>query len=237
MNDMIDLLNNIDYNVSTKDDSYYNRFNARVPRVTEILSKMIHSDALMMWANSLGFKRKSYTETLEIASIIGTDAHKAIELFLKNKIKSENNIPFLGFIKWYDIVTNESKINVDILMVEEELVCDWFGGTLDALLNIGGRIYLIDFKTSNRVRYQYFLQLSAYRYMLKVSRNIDIDGVIVLQLNKNIPSFSEYILNFSIPNHLNFINQCEQTFMSLVYAFYNIDKCENQYTNIFKNNH
>ena len=36
--------------------SYVNKFGIKVPRVTEILSAMMHSDNLMYWANNLGFK-------------------------------------------------------------------------------------------------------------------------------------------------------------------------------------
>ena len=50
-----------------------------VPRVTEIISKMIHEDAITQWANSLGFKHKSYTKTLNEAAVYGTHAHYGIE--------------------------------------------------------------------------------------------------------------------------------------------------------------
>ena len=48
-----------------------------------------------------------------------------------------------------------------------------------------------------------------------------------LQLSKNDISYNEYVLNFGNINHLNFINDCERSFLSLVYAYYNILKIEN----------
>ena len=100
-------------------------------------------------------------------------------------------------------------------------------------MNIGGKIYLVDFKTSNHVTYKYFLQLAAYRFMLRVVEGINVDGVIVLQLDKAEPGFNEYLLNFDNLEHLNFIEQCERTFLSLVYGFVNIRYTEMLFNQIF----
>ena len=66
-------------------ETYYNSKGIQVPRVTEILSRMIHNDSLMYWANSLGFKGLKYRDELNRAANIGTVAHSAIENFLKKK--------------------------------------------------------------------------------------------------------------------------------------------------------
>lgn len=234
MNYIIKALENSNINTNYTTSTYHNNDGIAVPRVTEILSTMIHSDTLMYWANSLGFKGIRYKDALNKAANTGTIAHSAIERFLKEKLLSENNIPFLGFMLWYNIVTKDKGINIDVIYIERKLVCNWFGGTLDALLRIGNRLYLVDFKTSNHVTYKYFLQLAAYKYMLRVVEGINIDGVIVLQLDKDEPGFNEYLLNFSIQDHLNFINHCETTFLSLVYGYINIQYAEKMFKNIFK---
>ena len=81
-------------------DRYYNDDNISVPRVTDILSTMMHSDALMYWANNLGLKGIRYTSALHKASYIGTVAHNTIEEFLRGKLKviETDNIPFKGFL-------------------------------------------------------------------------------------------------------------------------------------------
>lgn len=222
-----------DISIGSSKSAYYNSKGERVPRVTEILSTMIHSDNLMYWANSLGFKGLRYKDVLSNAADVGTEAHAAIECFLKDKIKTESNIPFLGFLSWYNTITMDIGLPIEVISVECKLACDWFGGTLDALLRIGDKLYLVDFKTSNHVTFKYFLQLSAYKYMLKVVNDINIDGVIVLQVDKTEPGFNEYLLDFSIQDHYNFINHCESTFLSLVYAYFNICKAEIYFKNIF----
>lgn len=227
-------LENLPFEINAKSSSYYNKDGIKVPRVTQIISSMIHNDSLMYWANSLGFKGLKYRDVLNAAAEIGTEAHNTIEKFLKEKIKDENNIPFLGFLMWYNIITHDVGLPISIVYIEHKMSCKWFGGTLDALMKIGDKLYLVDFKTSNHITYTYFLQLAAYKYMLKVEEGIDIDGVIVLQLDKNIPGFNEYLLDFSIEDHTVFINNCETTFLSLVYAFYNVEKVKKDFNEIFK---
>ena len=43
-----------------KNEDRYEFEGVPVPRTTEILSKCIHDDRIVYWANSLGFKRKGY---------------------------------------------------------------------------------------------------------------------------------------------------------------------------------
>lgn len=232
MNYIIEAMKELDYSPESKNSEYYNSDGTKVPRVTEILSRMIHSDGLMYWANSLGLKGFRYKDTLNKAANIGTAAHAAIEMYLKEKIKNEDNIPFMGFLAWHTQLVAMG-IVIEILAVEHRLTCQWFGGTLDCLARINGKIYLIDFKTSNHVTFNYFLQLAAYRYMLRVVEGIEVDGVIVLQLDKTEPGFNEYLLDFIYPEHIEFMNHCEITFLSLVYAFYNVSKTEFMYKSIF----
>lgn len=52
--------------------------------------------------------------------------------------------------------------------------------------------------------------------------NIDIDGCIILQLSKSDVQYNEYVLDLKDnQQHIDFINACENTFLSLVYAYHN----------------
>ena len=211
-----ELLEKIDFDINDKSDRYYNSEGRSVPRVTEILSAMIHSDRLMIWANNLGLKGLKYLQELNRAAVFGTQAHSCIERYLKEKIKSEGNIPFLGYLLWESVLNNKG-LFVNPILIEERLSCQWFGGTADAVLEIGGRLFLMDFKTSNHITFKYFLQLAAYVYMLRL-RNYNIEGVIVLQLDKKNPGFNEYLLDFRNPEHVTFMDQCSQAFFSLAFT-------------------
>jgi len=100
------------------------------------------------------------------------------------------------------------------------------------LLEINGKIYLVDFKTSNHLSYKYCLQLAAYNYMLKFNKVANISGVIILQLRKETPDFNEFVLNLDNMNHVNFFNHCENTFLSLVYSYYHILETERLYKSL-----
>lgn len=197
-----------------------------VPRVTNILSKTIHEDYLMQWSNSLGFKRQGYSKTLKAAADYGSKAHTGVELYLKGLPIPEGTPtnPIDGFIKWWNLINSNNTVR--IIGQEFVLTCPWFGGTYDLLLEINGKIYLVDLKTSNHISYKYCLQLAAYNYMLKHNNIANISGIIILQLRKPTPDFNEFVLNLDNPNHANFFNFCETTFLSLLYSYYHILETE-----------
>ena len=238
------ILSEIDISLYDNTDKYsYN--GQAVPRVTELLSSMLHEDYLMTWANSIGlYKKQKYADVMKKASLIGTYSHELVEDFINSQLYDITKYDIRdysvhtsvincveSFKSWYEQVFSNNQVQV--IGMEEKLSCRWFGGTYDALLNINGKVYLVDFKTSNNVSYKYFLQLAAYRYMLFNEKNINIDGVIILQLSKKDVSFNEYILDFSINEHYDFIESCCECFLSLVYAYFNKLHVQKQYSNIF----
>lgn len=229
---MVTLLDNVQ---SINVDSDYTYNGNIVPRVTKIISRCIHSDSLMYWANSLGFKHQSYKKTIDAAANIGTHTHNNIDSFLEdeNHIADEYNMPYQSynayqsFLKWFNTIISIAQVKV--IFHEKTLTCKYFGGTLDGLYEINGKIYLVDYKTSNHITFNYILQLAAYRYMLRTELGIEIDGCIILQLSKESISYNEFVLNFDNPEHLNYINECEMAFLSIVFAYYNICKIESGY--------
>lgn len=225
------LINDKEYHIKTKADHSYDYNGVAIPSVTTILSRCIHEDYLMQWANYLGFKRKKYSDVLNTAATIGTMGHDSVEDFLKTGTNN-GNVCLKGFLLWWEPLIEDH--NVEILGIEQRLVLPYCGGTYDLLLKIDGRIFLIDLKTSNNLSFKYFLQLAAYRHMLYRCNNINIDGCVVLQLDKEYPGFNEQLLDFSNIDDYNFIEQCAYTFMALALSFYNIEETQYLYKNKFK---
>lgn len=228
-NNLLTILEKDKDKLELKEGKYFHN-GVPVPRVTEIISKMISEEYLLYWANALGFKHQGYKKTVESAANIGSDAHELISRFLEGELFNSNNIPYLGFRKWWIDITSSNKVKV--IGSERPLTCPYFGGTYDLLIEINGLLYLVDFKTSNHVSYKYFLQLSAYKYMLE-EQGYNIAGCIILQLNKKKIEYTEYPLIFNNPYHKEFIDNCFNTFLSLVYGYYNISQCQEMYNNIF----
>lgn len=229
MNNILNLLYSNNTNLELKDQKYFYN-GAPVPRVTEIISKMISEEYLLYWANGLGFKHQSYKKTIDKAASIGSNSHELINKFLLGETFVSNDIPYLSFRKWWLDINASNKVK--IIGTEQQITCRYFGGTYDLLVEINGLLYLVDFKTSNHVSYKYYLQLAAYKYMLELKGYI-ISGCIILQLNKQRIEYTEYILIFSNPMHLKYINDSLNTFFSLVYSYYNIYNCERMYNDIF----
>lgn len=240
---ILDLLESMDITIDVQ-DSNYSFGNTTVPRVTKILSAMLHEDYLMTWANIIGlYKRQKYADVLNKAANIGTNTHNLIEDYIKtqafnilstktfniDEIKSiENGVN--SFILWYDELVSTNK--VEIISIEQSLSCAYFGGQLDFLIKINGKIFLVDFKTSNHIGVRYFYQLAAYKYLLEL-QGIILDGTIILQVSKKNISYEEYVLDLHNSIHNNFMNACTQTFFSLVYGYWNRLYTENMYKDIF----
>jgi len=233
------LLDNLNKDVIDSDHYTYNGIN--VPRVTHILS-LIHEEYLMKWANNIGlYQRRKYTDERDKAAYLGTQTHNGIEKYVEtgdynigdikdfddtNIKKIDNGIK--SFEMWYNDMTSHNKI--EIISMEERLTCAYCGGTLDMLCKINDVVYLVDFKTSNQIGYKYFMQLAAYRYMLKFVKGIELGGCIILQVSKKKVEYTEYTLDLLHDKfHLDFINQCETTFFSTVHTYYNRIITENMY--------
>lgn len=226
---------------STTHNSPYSYNGIYVPRVTEIIS-VLNKEYLIKWANDLGFAKVRYTDLLNTAAEKGTFTHNKIQAYLSNtpvtvspsipSVQIAVNNAFKSFISWYTPL-------MDFLqptMIEEKIVCPWFGGTVDTVFHDTrqDKFYLCDYKTSNNVGYEYFLQLAAYKYILENYYNKKINGCFILHLSKKYVKFDEYMINFDNTEHLNFINSCTEFFISLLYSYYYKNNIELEFNNIFR---
>lgn len=210
----------------TKNSNYtYN--NIKVPRVTEVLHKMIEEESIILWANKLGLQNKDYLETLNIYADIGTKTHEAINNFFNNDTINVNTpyYPFNSFLKYIN-ETNKSNHKIKYHSSEVPLSNKYFGGTYDALLYIDDQLTLVDFKTSSVVGYKFFIQLGAYAILLKEIKNIDLDKVMILQLNRKQVCYNTYTLDLHNSFDKSTFESCQKTFLSLLYSYYQINYIE-----------
>lgn len=179
--------------------------------------------------NNIDYAREG---SFTVEKIYDVNSNMLIEK-IPNRIMYDNiSNAFNSFILWYkELLCNAS---VEILYSEMSLACPYYGGTCDLIIKINGKVYLLDFKTSNHVGYKYYLQLSAYKYILEEYMGIQVDGFIILQLDKKCVAYEEYVLDFSNKEHRIFVEECEETFMALVYAYYKRIHIEKLYSNIKK---
>lgn len=223
---LLSLIDNLGAIDKVESDYYFNGI--KVPRVTKIISRCIHNEGLMYWANNLGFKHQSYRKTLDAAANIGTICHNNIDAYLKDNehipkgidVFEEARNAYNSFKKWYSDISLYA--DVEVIYQEKPLICKYFGGTLDGFYRINGKNYIIDYKTSNHVTYNYCLQIAAYIYMLRETLGVNTDGAIILQLSKTSTGYNEFSLDFSNSIDKNYIEQCERAFLAMVYWYYNL---------------
>jgi len=201
-----------------------------IPSVTELLS-FIDQEGLIGWANRVGRQGLDNKDIANKAADFGTMVHKSIEMYLKGKPINNPNVCLEAFKKWWGGINSCHRIR--ILGQEQSLIGEFFAGTYDLLITIDDKPYLIDFKTSNHVGYKYFMQLAAYRYLLYSLKNINIEGCIILQFDKQEPNYKEYTLQYSNPYDYEFIENCYRAFMGIVYTYYNAKLCQKQFGIIF----
>lgn len=169
----------------------------KVPSVTQVLSH-INEDYIAQWANSLGFKGIGYRRELNRYAVEGTKVHNEIEHFLTDGLcmtdPVDKTMGFMSFIQWFNDCGYEKNILIEPIMLEKSLIGKYFCGTIDAVMKIGNEVHIVDYKTSSNIGYKYFIQLSAYRYLLS-KIGIHIDKLTVLQLNKYESKYKQYTID------------------------------------------
>lgn len=147
--------------------------------------------------------KSAYLTKSKAAADSGTVAHDYIEKYVNNKIEGlpvdVNHIPkpedpravecIRAFFAW------EKNNKVDWLA--SELVVGSkiheFGGKLDAIAHINGVFTLIDFKTSNQISKEHFLQTAAYALALK-EMGLEVWSRIILRIDKEGKGFEEMVV-------------------------------------------
>lgn len=168
---------------------YYNDKNIKVPSVTTIM-KMMNKPELLGWANFMGFKRKDIKVVQELSAINGTIIHRYIERISKGKLLTPLND--MQYISEADIAAINNSIKLyrkwkkkfkpKLIHSELSITSEYFGGTMDNISEINGKVYIIDYKTSKDVYPSMFIQLAAYYYLYTKSKykTYDIDKVAIL---------------------------------------------------------
>lgn len=183
--------------------TYNNNEGVEVPSVTTIM-KVLNKPFIPLWANSLGWKRQSYTKVLEESAEKGTFVHELLHEYLFKEGKEfnisnpdtvnfiyENINAFKDFLKDHELKP---------IWGEKSFSTDTYGGTVDLLCELDGKLTILDFKTSKKFYSSHFIQLGAYIQLLEKHdifvEQVGIcrirDGEVNLKL-KSIEQMDEYI--------------------------------------------
>lgn len=152
----------------------------------------------VMLADLFTEARKAWCKKRDKAGDVGTIIHNAIEDYVKAKIAGEP-VPkrdlteeqekmFGKFLEW------EQEHNVKFLLSEQKLYSEkhWYAGTVDLVVEIGGKKYIADIKTAKDIYTTNYIQMAGYHIALEELGKIqDCEGYIVINLPKQLKKNGE----------------------------------------------
>lgn len=244
--------------------SHYVFNGVNVPRTTEIINNTINKEYLNNWAAKLG---PNYKRELDMILDTGSMVHAMIEDFITigrireaypefkyadplKAMRAYHN--FRNF--WQNMHTRGFKI--EPIAIELPFSTPWYGGTIDFIAKIideNGveKIFILDFKTSGKISYNYFLQLEMYwQAMTFIVSNYDIcnikatqphytkelvdqlrliSGIGIIRVDKQRDTY-EYILA-DLDTDLSFLSRLDQAASSMVNWYYQMQYMDLWYGN------
>jgi len=174
-----------------KKSPYKNKDGVQVPRCTQIIDILgFNKAALIGWAKKFGQKA---TEISNKSLEIGTLTHKLIEAHIKNTEPPDLSACSFDAItlatNGFDMYQEWEQSNgVDYLECEYKIISEAYvwGGTADAIINMGGKTYLVDFKTAKGIYADHVVQVAAYLNGIKEEGKYNPEGVIIIHIPKTI---------------------------------------------------
>lgn len=195
---------------------YKNSNGDRVPGVTTILGVM-DKPALVKWANNLGLQGIDSAKYVDGLARIGTLAHYIIECYLKkqdvdysdyteNEITAAEN-SVLKFFRWLE------SNNFEVIASELQLVSDKYnyGGTIDCICKLNGKVTLLDFKTCKGCYSEHHTQAVAYK-LLAEEFDYKIDDIRILRIGRDDDEGFEEITVGKIDAHERRFHICRELY-------------------------
>lgn len=151
---------------------YKNAEGVKIPSVTTILG-VINKPALIQWANCIGLEGIKVNEYVDDKADIGTLAHSICEYSLvgtpihwkkytQEQIKQACKCS-QKFFEWKSYQWEFIPIASEIELISNKYQ---YGGCIDLLAIVNGRLTLIDFKTCNSIWNEAKYQVSAYKQLI-----------------------------------------------------------------------
>ena len=158
------------------------------PSVTTITGQL-GKEAILAWRKRVGDAEANRISTA--AAKRGTRIHTLCENYLKNQPVEAD---FFDHYTWHSIVPVLNEID-NVHALEKPLYSDHLqvAGTVDCIAEFRGRLSVIDFKTSKRVKTRddiqnYFMQCAAYAVAFEERTGLSVPRlVIIMAVDDNDP--------------------------------------------------
>ena len=151
----------------------------RVPGVTTIIGRFKESGGLIHWAWNLGMQGTDYRDVRDAAAGAGSLAHSLVEQRIRDRCDEpdfsviegwqeadeetqQRAVGAFGAFRSWESMSRLEVVEQEVSLVSESLR---FGGTLDAVIQLGGELALGDWKSANSLYRDNLIQLAAYKYL------------------------------------------------------------------------
>jgi hypothetical protein len=179
--------------VNVLDQRFYRRNTEYYPSVSSILNYFPKNQFFHSWLKDVGHNSDIIASK---AAYEGTQVHNAAEKFLEGKEIlwiDENGKANYSLEVWKMILKFAEfwKItNPELISTEYHLFSDKhkYAGTTDIICRFGGKLWLLDIKTSNSIHVSYNLQLAAYAKAWNETHDEHIEEVGILWLKASTRS-------------------------------------------------
>jgi len=176
---------------------YKNELGKRLPGVTTVIG-VLNKPLLVPWANRLGLEGINVKDYVNDKADIGTLVHEMMFCDLKGtevdtsyytgqQIDIAQN-SFKKYLAW------KKEHTIKPLILEEGMVSEkyQYGGTIDNYCLIDGVPTLIDYKTCKALYSEHFIQVSAYRQLLREAR-YKVKQCAILRVGRSEMEGFEYV--------------------------------------------
>lgn len=171
-------------------DNRFYEFNGQLyPSVTTILDAYPKGPAFFEWLKQAGEKADEIRDQFGKR---GSVVHQLTEAYDRNfevQLMSEDGKPQYTSLEWSMLeryIDFIQRFKPEVLGIELNYASPdlKYGGTLDRIVNINDKLYLIDIKTSNYLHNHFWLQMSAYVKLFEEKNpGTKIDGIGIMWLN------------------------------------------------------
>jgi hypothetical protein len=177
--------------ITLPDSRYYRRNGKYYPSVTYVLGYYPKGKFFENWLKQVGFASDYIVKK---AAEEGTQVHELCEAYLNGeelKFLDDKGRPqynpdvwqmFLRFVEFWELI-KPTLIETEVHLFSDILKV---AGTCDLIVEINGKLWLLDLKTSNQLQLTYELQTAVYGqcYEECFGRKIDHYGILWLKSSK-----------------------------------------------------
>ena len=167
---------------------YHHENDVYVPSVTTILQAYPKDASYFQWIKNVGEDADTIRDE---AGRRGTVVHELTEKYDNGEeVQLINDSGYVGYklSEWAMFeryVDYSTRFKPDVAYSEINIVDPklGFAGTIDRVIEINGKVTMIDIKTSNSIYESYWLQLAAYKKLFENNIGKKIDQIAILWLN------------------------------------------------------